>query len=142
MGYDAPTPGYQRQPGSFDPRAAFIFEGVGADEVIGDFGLALGGAAGDEMDRLDFGLGSPPHTLLLATASGYSDYYVPVVEDHNETVRRSSSSSSCALVRADMVYFETEQRRRRVFDAARSPGAAACPTTAMTTTSPASPRTC
>ena len=28
---------YVRQPGSFDPRAAFIFEGIGAGERIGDF---------------------------------------------------------------------------------------------------------
>ena len=44
---------YRRLPDSFDPRAAFIFEGIGDDEVIGDFDtLNLGwGAAGYEMDR-------------------------------------------------------------------------------------------
>ena len=64
MGWHAPTPGFKRQPGSFDQRAAFIFEGIGPDETIGDFGLSIGGAAGDELDRIDFALGSPPHTLL------------------------------------------------------------------------------
>ncbi len=106
MGYDAPAPGYRRQPGSFDPRAAFIFEGVGADEVIGAFGLALGGAAGDELDCLDYGLGTPPATLLLATASGHSAFYVPVVEDHNE-MSDIVIVEQRSLVRADMVYFET-----------------------------------
>ena len=37
---------YSRQSGSFDPRAAFMFEGIGADELIGPFGLKGGGAAG------------------------------------------------------------------------------------------------
>ena len=41
---------YRRQPGSFDPRAAFIFEGIAPDELIGDFGLTGGGAAGLEID--------------------------------------------------------------------------------------------
>jgi N,N-dimethylformamidase len=106
MGYDAPTPGYRRQPGSFDARAAFIFEGIGSDEVIGEFGLALGGAAGDELDRIDFDLGTPPHTLLLASAAGHSAYYVPVVEDHNE-MSDIVIVEQRSLVRADMVYFET-----------------------------------
>ncbi|NJO38893.1 MAG: N,N-dimethylformamidase, partial [Rhizobiales bacterium] len=33
---------YRRKEGSFDPRAAFIFEGVGENELIGDFGLVGG----------------------------------------------------------------------------------------------------
>ena len=106
MGYDAPTPGYRRQPGSLDLRASFIFDGLGNDEIIGNFGLALGGAAGDELDRIDFELGTPPHTLLLASASGYSAYYVPVVEDHNE-MSDIVIAEQRSLVRADMVYFET-----------------------------------
>ena len=36
-------------PDAHDPRAAFIFEGV-EDEIIGDFGLIGGGAAGIELD--------------------------------------------------------------------------------------------
>ena len=48
------APGYDRTPESHDPRAAFIFDGIGDDEVIGDFGLKLGGAAADELDRADF----------------------------------------------------------------------------------------
>ena len=107
MGFDAPTPGYKRQPGSFDKRAAFIFEGVGHDETIGNFGLVLGGAAGDEMDRIDFALGSPPHTLLLASAAGYNKHYVPVVEDHREMSEIVMLEQN-SLVRADMVFYETK----------------------------------
>ena len=35
---------------SFNPLAAFIFEDIGEDEVIGDFGLIGGGSAGLEID--------------------------------------------------------------------------------------------
>ena len=43
---------YRRTAASRDPRAAFIFAGI-EDEIIGDFGLAGGGAAGQEIDRFD-----------------------------------------------------------------------------------------
>ncbi|MBC7812651.1 MAG: hypothetical protein H7175_15960, partial [Burkholderiales bacterium] len=105
-GWHSPTPAYTRQPGSFDERAAFIFEGIAPDEIIGNFGLVLGGAAGDEMDRLDFTLGSPPHTLLLATASNYSRQYMPVIEDLLE-LSSSLLANQDPRVRADMTYFET-----------------------------------
>lgn len=105
-GWHSPTPAYTRQPGSFDERAAFIFDGIAPDEIIGNFGLVLGGAAGDEMDRLDFALGSPPHTLLLATASNYSRQYMPVIEDLLE-LSTSLLANQDPRVRADMTYFET-----------------------------------
>jgi N,N-dimethylformamidase len=108
QGWNAPTPPYRRQAGSFDERAAFIFEGIGADELIGGFGLVLGGAAGDEIDRLDFALGTPPHALLLATASGYNRKYMPVIEDHLELSAKLLPNQD-PLVRADMVYFETPE---------------------------------
>ena len=47
-----------------------MLEGIGPDEVIGDFGLAGGGAAGYEIDRYDLALGTPPNALLLATSLG------------------------------------------------------------------------
>ena len=108
MGWGA-APGYVRQADSFDERAAFVFEGIGDDEVIGDFddgfSAATAGAAGDEIDRLDFGLGSPRHALLLATsAGGHSDHYQPMVEDHPAP---GADETDDARVRADMVFFET-----------------------------------
>ena len=76
-GDDASRP-YTRQPDSVNSRAAFIFEGVHEDELIGDFGLVMGGAGGYETDRADVGLGTPPHALVLATTEGFSDNYAPV----------------------------------------------------------------
>ena len=40
-------------------RYAFVFEGIGDYERIGDFGLRGGGAAGMEIDRCDAALGTP-----------------------------------------------------------------------------------
>jgi N,N-dimethylformamidase len=99
--------GYSRLSASFDPRAAFVFDGIGSEEVIGDFGLALGGAAGDEVDRFDLQLGSPAHALVLATSAGrHSDYYQVTVEDITVMVPGQGGTES-PLVRADMVFFET-----------------------------------
>jgi N,N-dimethylformamidase len=63
-------PGYRRLPDSFDDRAAFIFEGVHETDLIGDFGLVQGGAAGDEIDGVDHGPGTPPNVLVLASSAG------------------------------------------------------------------------
>ncbi len=99
---------YKRLPDSFDPRAAFIFEGVGKDEVIGDFDN-LGqkyGAAGDELDRADQSLGTPSHALIVATAKDtFTDYYQAVVEEVDIADSKQGGTVS-PLVRADMVYFE------------------------------------
>ncbi len=108
MGWSTQSPGYARTSASGDPRAAFIFEGVGDQEIIGDFGLAMGGAAGDELDRLDFELGTPPHALLLASSSGHNHHYQQVIEDIPQLKsERLYGGSTHPPIRADMVYFET-----------------------------------
>jgi N,N-dimethylformamidase beta subunit-like protein/concanavalin A-like lectin/glucanase superfamily protein len=106
QGFDKSSP-YKRMPGSFDPRAAFIFDGIGADEIIGDFpSLALGeGAAGQELDRVDYALGSPPHTLILAQSFGHSDAYQHVVEEVNTSDSKQGGTIN-KLVHADLAYLE------------------------------------
>jgi N,N-dimethylformamidase len=102
-----PGTGYVRTPDSADPRAAFIFEGIAEDEVIGDFGLKLGGAAADELDRADLALGTPPQTLVVATTRGrHDDSYQRAVEEVEE-MTAAAGGSRCELVRADMTYLET-----------------------------------
>jgi N,N-dimethylformamidase beta subunit-like, C-terminal/Concanavalin A-like lectin/glucanases superfamily len=102
---------FRRMPGSFDPRAAFIFEGIGPDELIGDFpSLVLEhGAAGWEVDRFDRSLGTPDHALLLATSVNMPtcpslpcDAYVHVVEE----VNNANWGPMPSLVKGDIVYFE------------------------------------
>jgi N,N-dimethylformamidase len=106
QGFDKNSP-YKRLPGSFDPRAAFIFEGIGRDEVIGDFpSLVLDyGAAGSELDRADYALGTPPHALILAESFGHSDAFQFVVEEVN-TADSLQGGSVNPLVHANLVYFE------------------------------------
>jgi len=74
--------GYDRLPGSNSPEASFIFDGIAPEEVIGDFGLVMGGAAGDEIDRADPAYGTPPEAIVVATSQGrHSDYYQLTIED-------------------------------------------------------------
>ena len=107
QGWDSNTPGYRRLPGSFDPRAAFIFEGVGDDEIIGDFGLVMNGCAGDELDRVDHALGTPSHTLVLATSAGEHSAYYLVCHEDIYVMQPNIDGTNNDNVRADMVFFET-----------------------------------
>ena len=96
---------YRRGAGSFDPRAAFIFEGIGEDELIGDFESLVWvyGAGGFEIDRLDHDLGSPHHAMLLASSTGFSDDYQHVIEEVLNSGSPEGGTEN-PLVRADMVY--------------------------------------
>ncbi len=96
---------YRRTAASFDPRAAFIFEGVGADEAIGDFGLVGGGAAGVELDSCERSLGSPAHALVVARSAGLSRCYLPSPEVM-PYLHLAMSGDENPGVRADMVFFE------------------------------------
>jgi len=95
---------YRRTEASKDPRAKFIFEGI-KDEILGDFGYHGGGAAGNELDRAEPALGTPPHALVVASSEEHTDLYLLV----NEEVLVNSPGPGGMendLVRADMVFFE------------------------------------
>jgi len=79
-GLDVSAP-YHQLPDARDPRVAFIFDGIGPQEIIGNFGLVNEGAAGLELDRIDYTLGTPPNTLLLASSYGHSASAMLVPED-------------------------------------------------------------
>ena len=106
QGFDRNSP-FRRMPGSFDPRAAFIFEGLDENALVGEHpSLVLEvGAAGSELDRVDYALGSPAHTLILATSFGHSDAYQHVVEEVNTSDSRQGGTEN-VLVHADMAYLE------------------------------------
>lgn len=106
QGFDRNSP-YRRMPDSFDPRVSFIFDGIEDNELIGNhpsLGLEFG-AAGEELDRVDYALGSPPHTLILARSFGHSDAYQHVVEEVN-TSNSQQGGTVNPLVYADMAYVE------------------------------------
>jgi N,N-dimethylformamidase len=103
-GFDIAVP-YHRRAESRDPRVGFIFDGVG-DEPIGEAGVGFGGAAGQEIDRYDVSLGSPPHALVIARSEGHTDNMMLVNEDLTAT-HLAVGGVENSLVRADMVFFET-----------------------------------
>ncbi len=96
--------GYARQADSFRDEVSFIFEGLIDDELIGDFGAIGGGAAGDELDRIGFDLGTPPTTLLLATSAGMNPGFNVATEEIKQTKEVANNSR----VRADMTYYTNE----------------------------------
>lgn len=96
---------YRRTDASRDPRAAFIFDGIDSD-IIGDFGLQGGGAAGIEIDHADTNLGTPTHALILASSEGHTEAFRLVNEEMSITVPTVTAPVE-ARIQADMVFFET-----------------------------------
>jgi N,N-dimethylformamidase len=101
-GFDSSMP-FRRMPDGWHRRASWIFEGV-EGEILGDFGLAHGAAGGLEIDRYDLSLGTPPHTLIVASSGGHSDNYQTVVEEVLYPYPGLSGSHDYRI-RADMVFF-------------------------------------
>src|SRR5262249_36503687 len=79
QGFDASSY-YRRTAAASDARARFIFAGV-EEEILGDWGVALGGVAGLEVDALDLSLGSPPHALVVASSENHSNSFWHVNEE-------------------------------------------------------------
>ena len=96
---------FRRGRGSYDERAAWIFEGID-DEILGNFGLVGGGAAGLELDILDPLQGTPAHVLLLASSENHTDTYVEVLEELFFNLPGLGGGEN-PRVRADMVYYTT-----------------------------------
>jgi N,N-dimethylformamidase len=93
-------------PDAEDPAVSWVFDGVAGEQRIGDFGLVGGGASGQEIDRADVALGTPPGTYLLASAYHQDDSY-KVVPEEVEFMFDGLGGTEHPNVRADMTYFET-----------------------------------
>jgi N,N-dimethylformamidase len=104
QGFDKSAP-YHRTKASYAPRVGFIFEGI-QGEVLGDFGLIGGGAAGMEVDRYDVSLGSPPHAVVLASSGKQTEAHVLVLEDMLFNFMGTTGNISDD-VRSDLVFFES-----------------------------------
>lgn len=104
QGFDASSY-YRRTADSRDPRVAFMFEGV-EEEIIGDFGVLQGGAAGLEIDCADFALGTPPHALVVARSENHSNTYLLVAEEVNLPNGAMDAVQNPAI-HADLTFFET-----------------------------------
>ncbi|MCR8549261.1 LamG domain-containing protein [Salipiger sp. P9] len=98
---------FSRTPDSNNPRVSWAFEGIDYDEPLGNFGLVGGGAAGLELDIVDFTLGSPPHTLTVATSAGrHTEAYLLVMEDFGFN-QQGLDGTTHPRVRADIAFHET-----------------------------------
>jgi N,N-dimethylformamidase len=96
---------YRRTEAAGDPRVAFMMEGV-EGELIGDFGVLQGGAAGLEIDSVDPALGTPPHALVVARSENHSNAYMLVAEE----VRIPHGATDAVqneAIHADITFFET-----------------------------------
>lgn len=107
MGNDDGRP-YVRSEQASDPRWSFIFEGLDADQLIGDVPSLVfnAGAGGFEIDRADPTLGTPASTTLLATArvdSGNS--YQELIEELDAATPYGGGETN-SKVRADMVWVD------------------------------------
>ena len=135
QGFDRNSP-YQRMPDSFDPRVAFIFEGIGDNELIGNHpSLVLDfGAAGSELDRVDLrpGLAAPhagPGAVVRALRR------LPARDrggEHQQLRARAAPSTRSSTPTWRTWSTPTGARCSR---RAPSRGAAACRSTITTTTS-------
>jgi N,N-dimethylformamidase len=88
---------YRRLPDSYRAQVQFIFNGIG-NEIIGDYGIFGGGAAGQEFDCVNSELGTPAHALHLARA----DKFPSLVSMLDEQYAMNASQPF-----GDIVYFET-----------------------------------
>lgn len=97
---------YRQTPDRDNPRVEWMFDGIGSEELLGDFGLIGGGAAGLELDRVDRNLGTPPHALVVASSEGHTDAYMLVAEELLFNLP-ACSGTQCDWVRADICFYET-----------------------------------
>ncbi|KAL8720881.1 MAG: hypothetical protein Q9225_002326 [Loekoesia sp. 1 TL-2023] len=90
-------------------RVSRFLRGLEAEQIIGDFGLVQGAASGDEIDRLDYDLGTPRNAILVATtklAGGHSDEYMLFNEETLFPMVNTTGSTS-DKIRSDIIFFET-----------------------------------
>jgi N,N-dimethylformamidase len=107
VGFIAQGPGasyYRILPEARRSSAAFIFEGV-EDDVIGDFGIFGGGAAGQEIDKTNGSYGTPSQTTVLARSENHG-LMVYVIEEMSSSNPGTEAyrSQTCA----EVTFFETK----------------------------------
>ncbi|WP_150461464.1 N,N-dimethylformamidase beta subunit family domain-containing protein [Nesterenkonia ebinurensis] len=86
--------------------APWFFEGI-EGPTIGERGFVRGAAAGDELDRVDADLGTPPGTIVLASSKDHPIETQRAIEEFLQMFHGSASGPNDPDIRADMIYFET-----------------------------------
>nr|WP_208647110.1 N,N-dimethylformamidase beta subunit family domain-containing protein [Mesorhizobium kowhaii] len=102
---------FRRLPASRDPAHGWIFEGI-EEDVVGDYGLSGGGAAGYELDCTDPALGTPENAIVLARSEDEPASFLLVPEEY--IARRGTIEGDPPKkvrpnepqLRAEIVYFD------------------------------------
>jgi N,N-dimethylformamidase len=94
---------YALTPEAADADVAWIFEGLDEDP-LGDYGFSGGGAAGFELDRVDFALGTPEGTKVLARSFGHGPSFMCVPEEVLSHFATLTGEPPKDLVRAEIAY--------------------------------------
>ncbi len=97
---------YRLLPAARGPRFAWMFDGIDGD-IIGDYGLSGGGAAGFELDRADAAQGTPDGTAILARSEDPPASFVTVPEELLSHLHTITGEPVDQLKRAEIVYFDT-----------------------------------
>ena len=97
---------YRRHRNAENEKVGWIFAGVDED-ILGDFGLIGCGAAGYELDRIDYALGTPQNVFILASSENHNQNFILVHEEQLTHVSNSAGEPESNLIRADMIYYET-----------------------------------
>ena len=102
QGFDRGAPYVKTAAGKSD-RWSWVFEGVSGDVFGAGPALVLGhGAAGFEIDRADAAAGTPEHTVVLASADGFTDAYQTAIERTTAIAPWHGGSDPRSGLRADM----------------------------------------
>lgn len=96
---------YERQPGSCNGRVSFIFEGIAAEEVVGDSRAILGGAAVTELDGMDLSLAVLLRPRSWSPREGTTSRSSCASRTPLHTAPRQDGRKS-PLVRVDLVHLE------------------------------------
>ncbi|MGH7119900.1 MAG: N,N-dimethylformamidase beta subunit family domain-containing protein, partial [Acetobacteraceae bacterium] len=97
---------YRRLPASRGPAVAWIFDGV-EEDIIGDYGLSGGAAAGFELDGSSPVLGTPENAVILARSENPPASFGNAPEELLSHRRTISGGAPQDEIRAEMVYFDT-----------------------------------
>lgn len=109
-----PASGFIRTEDSHNGEVDWVFQGI-SEEIIGDFGLILDGASGDEVDSVDFEAGTPRHAQVLLTSRHGAEYY-PFIETVMAVEPRQDGAHN-PNVRGDVVLIEGQGGEGSVFSA-------------------------
>lgn len=94
-----------------DARLASLFYGAGLETAknIRDLRLVQGTASGDEIDRLDYSLGTPRNAVIIAAsklAGGHSDEFLMFNEESMFPMTNATGTTS-DKIRSDLVFYQT-----------------------------------